>query len=183
MPKDPDTQYLLGFVYAQQGKLLAKTSHAEKAKLALEQAVKHQRQANKLTEGNVGLYRTTLAGHLGALAEVCLDLRSYDEAYRTSLEIPKAAPGSGEALFDAARVLARCMVQASGDSKLDKAVREDMDRKCLGRIVVLVRDSIDLDPKLLDRIKADSSLSGILSRPEFKGWLGNLAELTPRPSR
>ena len=181
MPKAPDTRNYLGYVYEQQGKLLAKTNQAEKAKLALEQAVKHQRQAIKLTDGKVETYRRMLAGHLSALAEVCLKIRSYDEAYRASLEIPKGDPGSGEAMFDAARLLARCMLQASGDAKLDKTVREDLDRKCMGRIVVLLRDTIDIDPKLLERIKADSSLSGILSRPEFKGWLGNLAEVTPRP--
>ena len=75
------------------------------------------------------------------------------------------------------------MVQSGGDPKLDRTTRDELSRKCLGRILVLLRETIDLDPKLLQRIKADPNLWGF-SRPELKDWLGNLAELArTRPVR
>ena len=59
-PKVAETQNYLGYVYEQQGKLLAKTGQGDKAKLALERAITHQRQAIKLTDGKLRAYRTML---------------------------------------------------------------------------------------------------------------------------
>ena len=180
MPRASDTQNYLGYVCEQQGKLLAKIGQPEQAKSALEQAVAHQRQAVKLTDGNVRVFRTLLAGHLAALAEVCLTLRDYDGVVGNVIEMPRAAPGSGNACFDAARILARCMSQIADDAKLDTTRRENLNRNCLGRIVVLLREALDINPKLAARITAEPSFSAILSRPELKSLLSNLVDLPPR---
>ena len=66
-----DTQNYLGYVFEQQGKLLAKTGQPEQAKSALEQAVAHQRQAVTLTDGSLKphLARTFKVSHDPEFAE------------------------------------------------------------------------------------------------------------------
>ena len=79
----------------------------------------------------------------------------------------------------AAKILARCMSQAAGDAKLDTGHRDALSRNCLGRIVVLLREAVDINPKLAGKIASEPSFSAILSRPEFKSLLGTLVELAP----
>ena len=110
MPKAADTRNYLGYVHEQLGKLLVKAGQPEKARESLKQAVAHQRQAVALTDGKVRAYQIMLVGHLAALAEVSLGLRDYDSTVASVIEMPKAAPGSGNACLDAARILADCLV-------------------------------------------------------------------------
>ena len=178
-PKAVDTQNYLGYVCEQQAKLLAKIGQPEKARPSIEAAVAHQRQAVKLTDGRVGAYRLMLAGHLGVLANICLKLRAYDDAIRAAIDLAKAAPASEQGSLDAAKLLAGCVAVANADRQLDRPRREEIGRKCSGRIAILLREAIDSNPKLGERIKSDPELAPILARPEFQSLLGSLVNLGP----
>jgi len=177
--KAVDTQNYLGYVCEQQAMLQAKIGQPEQALQSIKAAVAHQRQAVKLTDGKVSAYRLMLAGHLGALARACLKLHAYDDAIRAAIDLPKAAPASEQGYLDAAKILVRCVAVANEDRQLDRSRRENIGRKCSGRIAILLREAIDSNPKLGERIKSDSELSQILARPEFQNLLGGLVNLGP----
>ena len=105
MPKAADTQNYLGYVCEQQGKLLVKTAHPDKARTVFEKAAAHQRQAVALTEGRIRDYRTALGGHLAELAEVCLALHDYDATIAAVIEMHKAVPGGGNTCYAPPRSL------------------------------------------------------------------------------
>jgi hypothetical protein len=182
-PKAVDTLNYLGYVCEQQSKLLASMGQPEQARRSIETAVRHQQQAVKLTDGKVRAYRLMLAGHLEVVARTCLELHAYDDAIRAANDLPKAAPASEQRYLDAARLLARCVAAANQDSQLDRSRREEIGRKCAGRIAILTREAIDSNPKLGDRIKSDSELSPFLARPEFQSLLGSLVNQDPRRVR
>ena len=177
--KAVDTQNYLGYVCEQQAKLLVKIGQPEKAKASIEAAVAHQRQAIKLTDGRVAAYRLMLAGHLGVLAETCIKLRAYDDAIRAAVDLRKAAPASDQTAFDAAKLMARCSAAAKQDDRLEGSRREEIARKCMGRVAILLREAIDSNPKLGQRIKSDPDLAPILARPELQSLLGSLVNLGP----
>ena len=177
--KAVDTQNYLGYVCEQQAKLLAKIGQPGKARQSIESAVAHQRQAVKLTDGKVPAYRLMLAGHFDVLASTCLKLHAYEDAIRAAIEIPKAAPTAERSYLDAAKLLARCVAAANDDRQLDRVRREEIGRKCSGRIAILLREAIDSNPKLGERIKSDPELSPILAKPEFQSLLGSLVNLGP----
>ncbi len=178
-PKAVDTQNYLGYVYEQQAKLMVKIGQPVKAKESIEAAVAHQRQAVKLTDGRVAAYRLMLAGHLGILAKVCVKLHAYDDAIRVAVDLPKATAGSEQGILDAAKLMAHCFAAAKDDTVLDRANREEIARKCTGRIAILLREAIDSNPKLGQRIKTDPELAPILARPEIQSLLGSLVNLGP----
>ena len=178
-PKAVDTQNYLGYVCEQQSRLLAKIGEVEKARRSIEAAVAHQRQAVKLTDGKVPAYRLMLAGHLEVLANTCVKLHAYDDAIRVAIDLPKAAPASEQGYVNAAKLLARCAAMANEDRQLDGPRREEIGRKCAGRIAILLREAIDSNPKLGDRIKSDPELSPIFARPDFQNLLGSLVNLGP----
>lgn len=178
-PKAVDTQNYLGYICEQQAGLLSQLGQPERARKSIESAVAHQRQAVKLTDGKVGAFRRMLAGHLTVLAKVCLKQGAYDDAIRAAVEIPKAAPSSEQGPLEAARVLAHCLVTAREDHRLDGARRDEISRRCTGRIAILLREAVDANPRLGDRLKADPDLAPILARPEFQGLLGSLVNLAP----
>ena len=75
--------------------------------------------------------------------------------------------------MDAAKLLARDMDAAGKDTQLDPARREQIDRQCAGRIAVMLRQALDANPKLADKIKSDAALSPLFNRPEIHSVLGN----------
>ena len=124
-----------------------------------------------------------LAGHLEVLANICLKLRAYDDAIRAAIDLAKAAPASEQGSLDAAKLLAGCVAVANADRQLDRPRREEIGRKCSGRIAILLREAIDSNPKLGERIKSDPELAPILARPEFQSLLGSLVNLGPVRAR
>ena len=180
--KAVDTQNYLGYVCEQQAKLLAKIGQPEKAKESIEAAVAHQRQAVKLTDGRVAAYRLMLAGHLGFLAKTCIKLHAYDDAIRAAVELRKAAPASDQGPLDAAKLMAALLGGGQQDDRqLDRPRREEIGHKCIGRIAILLREAIDSNPKLGQRIKSDPELAPILARPELQSLLGSLVNLGTGP--
>ena len=177
--KAVDTQNYLGYVFEQQAQLLAKIGELPRARQSIEAAVEHQRQAVKLTDGKVAAYRMMLAGHLAFLSKTCLRLQAYDDAIRAAIEVSKAGPASGDRFVRAARLLARCVAASDHDRQLAAARREEIGRKCSGRIAILVREAIDANPKLGESIKSDPELSTVLARPEIQGLLGSLDNVGP----
>jgi hypothetical protein len=63
------------------------------------------------------------------------------------------------------------------DSQLAPPRRDEIGRKCSGRIAILLREAIDANPKLGEAIKSDPELSAVLARPEFQSLLGSLDNL------
>src|SRR5262249_29956418 len=133
--------------------------------------------------GKVVAYRATLANHLTALAEACITLADYDAALQAAIDLAKAAPDPGQGHYQAARVLARCATTIQGDAKLASARKEELGRKCLARTVVMLREAVDADTKLGDRIKADPVFKQLLDRPEFQGMLDSLVDLGRQGTR
>jgi serine/threonine protein kinase/tetratricopeptide (TPR) repeat protein len=180
-PKDIDLQTYLGSVYDSQAQLWEKTGQREKARQPIEAAVAHEQQAVELTDGKVAAYRIALRGHFGILAKICLELHAYDDAMRAAVEMSKVPSASGQGYVDAAKLLAHDMAVANQDAQLDPPRREQIGRQCSGRIAILLRQALDANAKLAEKIKSDPELSPILARPEFQNLLGNL--VNPGPDR
>ncbi|MDR3622284.1 MAG: serine/threonine-protein kinase [Paludisphaera borealis] len=170
-------QFYLGYFLEQQGKLLAKLGKPADAKKALESAAAHQREAIKLTDGKVPTYREMLLSHLEALADVDLTLAAYDDVRKAALEMPRTAVAPGVGYFAAAKTLARAATQMHKDAKLDPSRRDDLERKCLGSVVLMLREAIDADPKLNDQLKTEPAFKELLDRSEFQTLLGDLVDL------
>ena len=170
-------QFYLGYFLEQQGALLAKMDKPAEAKKALESAAAHQRKAVKLTDGKVPTYRDALLGHLEALADVELTLAAYDDARKTALEMPRAAAVPAAGYYAAAKTLARAATRMHNDSKLETARRDDLERKCLGSTVLMLREALDADPKLNDQLKTEPAFKELLDRSEFQTLLGDLVDL------
>ena len=177
-PKSVDYHSQLGFLLGRKGDLLARSGKLPDARTALQRAVARQTRAVELSRNRADT-RTLLGGHLLALAEVSLDLGAYPEAADAALKLPQAVPGAarGQAYFDAARILARSVVRAGADEKLAKADRDRLARQYLGRTIVLLREAIDTDPKLADRIKKDPEFKALESRPEYQTMMNTLVDL------
>ena len=71
------------------------------------------------------------------------------------------------------------MAASNQDRQLAAPRREEIGRKCSGRIAILIREAIDANPKLGESIKSDPELSGVLARPEFQSLLGSLDNVGP----
>jgi serine/threonine protein kinase len=176
-PKVAQYHHHFGLVLAGQGSWLDQSGKTAEAKGAYTAAVEHQRQAMQLSK-NAPPYRLALAGHLIALADVNRKLGAYDQAAKLALEVPKVVPSASraEACFDAARALARLVVQLGADLKVPEKERDHLSRVYLTRTVVLIRDAVDADPKLSEPIKADPDIKVLQSRPEFQAILNTLVE-------
>ena len=177
VPTAIDTQSYLGYVAEQQGNLLAKINRPAEAKLALEKAVSHQKQAVNLSGGQLPTYREMLAGHLRLQADVCLVLGAYDDAMYAAVDLPKYTSQQGQGYFDAARILARCVSQAQSDRNLTPDRRDEIARRYLGRTVVMLREAIDANSKLAEPMKTDPLFKGLRERPEFQTMLNNVVDL------
>jgi serine/threonine-protein kinase len=180
-PKAIDLQTYLGSVYEGQAQLWDKVGEREKARQSIEAAVAHEQQAVKLTDGKVAAYRIALRGHFGILAKICLELHAYDDAIRAAIEMSKVPSASGQGYLDAAKLLVQDVAVANKDAQLDPPRREQIGRQCSGRIAILLRQALDANPKLGEKIRSDPELSPILARPEFQNLLGNL--INPGPDR
>ena len=172
-----DDRFYLAHVSEQQGKLLAATGKPADARLAFEKAVTHEKEAVKLTDGKIAAYRSALVEHLTDLADTCTKLADYDAAVQAAIDLAKAAPDPGRGHYEAAKILARSAAAIQGDAKLASARKEELTRKCLGRTVVMLREAIDANTKLADRIKAEPVFKQLLDRPEFQTMLNSLVDL------
>ncbi|MGP0069382.1 MAG: protein kinase domain-containing protein [Isosphaeraceae bacterium] len=179
-PKSVDYHSQLGLLLGLQGDLLARTGKLSEARTALERAVAQQARAVDLGKNRADT-RALLAKHRLALAEVGLKLNAYAEAADNALKVPQALPEAdrAQAYFDAARILARIVTQAGADEKLAKADRDRLARHCIGRTVLMLREAIDTDPKLADRIKKAPEFKALESRPEYQAMMNTLVDLGP----
>ena len=177
-PKSMEFQHVFGVVLAGQAKCLEQTDKPADARAALANAVEHQRQAVQLSN-NAPVCRQALADHLFALAEVHCQLGAYDESAKVALEVLKAVPPANRAqgCYDAARLLARVVAKAGTDDKVHEADRERLGRLYLTRTVVLLREAIDSNTKLADRVKADPDIKILESRPQFRTLMNTLVDL------
>jgi tetratricopeptide (TPR) repeat protein len=178
-----EDRYYLGYIYEQQSKLLVKMAKLAEAKLAMEKAVARQKEAVKLTDGKSIVYRTALAGHLSGLAVLCLPLGDYDGTMQAAVELAKTAPDPGQGCLDAARILARSASQIQSDTKITSSRKDELERKFLGRTVVMLREAIDVNTKLAESIKNDPVFKELRNRPEFQTMLSSLVDLGRNNSR
>jgi len=127
------------------------------------------RQAVLLSK-NAPAYRQLLGGHLRNLAEVNLKLGAYDEASRLALDLPKVvtAVGRAQGCFDAARILAHLLTRVDGDPKLTPADRDRLTRSHLGHTIVLLREAIDGNPRLIEEVETDTTFERVRPHPAFK---------------
>ena len=177
-PKAIDYQSHISIVLELQAKCLDQSNEPILAKVALEKAVKHQREAVRLSK-NGRSYRELLGAHLIELAKLNLKLSEYKEAAANALDVPNAVPAANRAqgCLDAARSLARLISHASLDRKLAADEREQLTRNYLGRAVVLLREVIDTNAKLAGEIKKDPDIKALESRPEFQTIMNSLVDL------
>jgi serine/threonine protein kinase len=179
-PGSMDFQHVFGIVLAGQAKWLERTSKPADAKAALCAAVEHQHRAVSLSK-NAPVCALALVDHLIDLAEINRKLGAYEEAARSALEVTKAAPlaSTPQACFDAARVLARLVTQAGGDSKLHQEERERLTRIYLTRTIILLREAIDSNPMLAEQIKTDSDIKILEAHPQFQRIMNTLVDRVP----
>ena len=169
VPKSLDFQQVFGNVLAGQAKWMNLTDKTADARAALTAAVEHQRHAVQLSR-NAPVCTLALAQYLTDLADTNRKLGAYDDAAKVALEVPKvvAVASRPQACFDAAKVLARVVNQAGADDKLSQAERDRLTRIYLNRIVVLLMEAIDSNPKLADEMAASRDFETVRSHPVFK---------------
>jgi serine/threonine protein kinase len=172
-PNAAQDHFYLGHVYDQQGKTLLKAGKAADAKLAFSDAVAQQKAALKAND-RFGPARLKLVAALGELAQVELSLGDYPGLRDAAAELAQAAPRSPETQFDAARLLARGVLKLQGDAKVSAAHKDDLGRECLGRVVVMLRQAVDLDAKLAETIPTDPVFKELLDRPAFRSMVSSL---------
>ena len=161
-----------------QARWLDSSGKPDEAKRALKSALDHQRKAVELGQ-NGAVYRERLGSHLLELGWIDLKLGANDEAAKIALDLPKTVPSSGrpQACFDAARVLARLVSSQGADARRDRAEYDRLTRNSVGRIALLLREAIDINPKLAAPIKADADIKRIVLQPEFREVIQALVDL------
>jgi tetratricopeptide (TPR) repeat protein len=177
-PKSVDYRSHLGFLLERKGKLLAETGKLPEAKTTLQRAVAQQTRAVELGKNRVDT-RALLGKHLLALADISLNLGAYPDAADNALKVPQAVPEAdrGQACFDAAKILARLVIQAGADEKLAQADRDRLTRQYIGRTVVLLREAIDTNPNFANQIKGNPEFKALESRPEYVSMMNTLVDL------
>lgn len=176
-PAGAENRFYLGYVYEQQGKLLARMNQTAAARIAMEKAVASQKQAVKQTDGKLVAYRSALAGHLTGLADVCLTLGDYEGVLQSAVDLARATPDPAQGCLDAAKILAQGQGRLQADAKLALPRKDELGRKFLGRTLVLLREAVDANTKLADLIKNDPVFKQLRDRPEFQIMLSNLVDL------
>jgi serine/threonine protein kinase len=179
-PKSVDYHSQLGFLLGRKADLLVQGGKLADAKSTLQRAVAQQTRAVELGKNRADT-RTLLGKQLLDLAGLNLELGLYPEAADSALKVPQAVPDAdrGQAYLDAARILARLVIRAGADERLAQADRDRLTRQYLGRTVVLLREAIDANPKLADRIKKDPEFKALESRPEYQTMMNTLVNLGP----
>ena len=177
-PRSIEYRGHFGHVLAQQGSSFEQSGKLLDARTALARAGEQMRQSLKLSK-DLAQIRSSLGGYLVALANIDLKLGAYDEAARSALELPKTVPSAsrGQACYDAARILARLINGVGSDVKLAQDKRDQLTRTYLGRTIVLLREAIDTDPKLAERLKADSDIQRLELHPDFRTIMSTLVNL------
>jgi tetratricopeptide (TPR) repeat protein len=179
-PNSMDFQHVFGIVLAGQAKWFGITDKPADAKAALTSAIEHQRQAVRLSRNAPGC-TLALAEHLIDLADINCILGSYDDAGKLALEVPKTVPLTSRAqgCYDAARVLARLVKQASTDDRLTHPERDRLSRVYLTRTVVLLREAIDSNTKLAEQIKAEQDFKALEKHPQFQAIMNTFVDILP----
>ncbi|MDG3007641.1 serine/threonine-protein kinase [Paludisphaera mucosa] len=172
-PADPRLHYFLGYILAKQA---ATREKPEDARVGLEEAVAHVKQAVEATTGRNPSYRDLLTETLASLSDADLKLAAYEDARRVAMEIPRNAVAPAPSCLAAARLLARLASLARKDVKLNVAQRDDLERKGLAGAVLLLREALDADPGLEAEVKGDPAFKDLLAHAEYQLLLGSLAE-------
>jgi eukaryotic-like serine/threonine-protein kinase len=177
-PGSTDYQSQIGIVLANEGSRLEQLDKAGQARSLLERAVKHERQAVLLSKNRDDI-RGLLGSQLIQLARIELKIVAYGDAAATAVEIPGALPASerSRGCLDAARILAKVSAQARADANLKPSERDELGGKYLPRTIVLLREAIDGEPGLGERIKTEKEFSEIRLRPEFTTMLNSLVDV------
>jgi len=115
--------------------------------------------------------RRALRDHLAALAKALLTLGDHAEAARAAAEILKVATDRPGARRDAARVLARCVPLAEGDTKLADGPRQALADGYADRAIALLREAIERGDKGGGRLDEDADLASLRSRDAFRKLL------------
>src|SRR5262249_5859620 len=114
-PRVPAYKGDLGIVQGNLGWLLAGRQKWAEAVLYLEEGVANVREALKPTPADPN-YLAALRFQYPQLAGALLALNKPEEAARAALAIPEVYRDRGKDYYVAARLLARCAVQAGGDA-------------------------------------------------------------------
>src|SRR5262249_29485060 len=177
-PKSVDFRSQLRLVQGRKGAVLVDAGRLPEAAAVLAKAIGHGDRAVQLGRTRVDT-RTQLGGLFLDRAEVNLKRGVYQEAADDALRAPRAVPesGRGEAYFDAARILARLVGLVGADPKLVPADRERLIRPYLGQAIVMLREALDINPRIAGRIKDEPAIKVLESRPEFKTMLSSLVDL------
>jgi tetratricopeptide (TPR) repeat protein len=176
-PRAIDCQVHFGIVLSTEASCLEHIGKLAEAKAALVAAVEHQRKAVQLTRNQPAMGQQ-LGEHMAELARIDLKLGAYDEAAQLSLDLPRTVPAAGraQACYDAALLLVRVVAQVDADQKLPQVERDRLTRNDVSRAVVLLREAIDANPKLAEKIKTDAEVQALKSRPEFQSIMNILVD-------
>ena len=174
-PKAAQLQSDVGLSLAGFAGQLRTEGKATQARPLLEEAVKRQQTAIKLSPGN-GVYKQRLAGHYLLLAQTLLDLKDYVQAASVVAELVKAAPSTWADQQRAAACLARCAGLAEKDKKLSSVDREKLVNDYADRAVALLRKAIAHGFKDADYLRRTADFEPLRSREDFKKVAAEVAK-------
>ncbi len=160
----------LGVALGNLGALRLALGAPAEARRLLERAAVEHRAAIATNPRGVDS-RRALRDHLAALAKALLTLGDHAEAARAAAEILKVATDRPGARRDAARVLARCVPLAEGDTKLADGPRQALADGYADRAIALLREAIERGDKGGGRLDEDADLASLRSRDAFRKLL------------
>lgn len=173
-PKSARDQNVFAYVLEKLGLLRLKDGRAEEAKIVLLKAVQEEREAIA-ADGSLKTYREMLHQRLLSLAKAQMAVGDDAAAAEIAAEVSRVATDRAIGSLDAARVLAGCLNLVSAKGGLEAARKEELARMYSNRSVVWLREAIENDPKMAQRIATDSAFAGLRSRNEFEILMGGYA--------
>jgi tetratricopeptide (TPR) repeat protein len=165
-PQDPDYRSHLGFALLQLALAVREQGDLDECCRLLNAAVEHQQAA--LAAKKCELHREALRDAYLALAATQLRRHDYAKAAEAAEQLPRANPNRWQEEFRAVSFLARCLVMAEKDRRLEQAQRQEFTA-CYGR--KLQQHLTELRRRAPDNAGASNALAWFLAtcpKPELR---------------
>ena len=116
--------------------------------------------------GNTGFVKSA-ATRGNELIETLILLRDHQAASKTATELVSLDPDSGQELFRAGSVLARCATLAAADRALPEARRAELSKAYADQAVAMVQTALKKGHHDLEALRKDPSFDSVRARPDF----------------
>jgi eukaryotic-like serine/threonine-protein kinase len=139
-----------------------------------EQAFGGARAALALAPGNAEFLKSA-ATCGNDVIETLIRLREHQAATKTASLLVSLQPDSGQELFRAGSVLARCATLAANDLRLSNSRRAELANAYAVQAIAMVRESQKKGHREFQSLRKDASFESLRARPDHAALLADLA--------